>query len=246
MLNGSELILTGAFAIAAFLYASVGHAGASGYLVAMAMIGMVPATMRPVALLLNLVVATIALIQFSRTGSFSWRLFWPFALGSVPFACLGGSLMVHGEVYRILVAIGLIVAAYRLALPSGMVMARPLIPVPPMTAIVWGAAIGFVAGITGTGGGIYLSPLLLFCRWGEPRDTGGVAAAFILVNSLAGIIGSRPDLATLPNALPQWMAVVAIFGFCGAWVGSRRARPLVFKRLLAGVLGIAAVKLVMT
>lgn len=245
-MHDPALLLTVLFAAAAFLYASVGHAGASGYLVAMALMGMAPATMRPVALLLNLVVGSIALCQFARAGGFSWRLFWPFALGSAPFAVLGGSLALHGTAYRILVAVGLVVAASRLAFPPRETEAGPLKPLPRWTALGCGAAIGLIAGLTGTGGGIYLSPLILFCRWGEARDTGGVAAAFILVNSLAGLIGNRPDFASLPAALPLWMVVVAVSGFAGAWVGSRRARPLVFKRLLAGVLAIAAVKLVMT
>ena len=245
-MNECDLLLTALFAIAAFLYASVGHAGASGYLAAMAIIGMAPATMRPVALLLNLVVASIALIQFSRSGNFSWKLFWPFALGSVPFAFLGGTLVLHGTLYRVLVAIGLMIAAFRLAIPPRQVTDSPLVSVPLVPAIGWGAVIGLIAGITGTGGGIYLSPVLLFCRWGNPRDTGGVAAAFILSNSLAGLIGTQPDFSRLPALLPWWMVVVAVGGFFGAWMGSQRIKPPVFKRLLAGVLAIAAVKLVMT
>ena len=244
MLSGPELILTGAFAIAAFLYASVGHAGASGYLAAMALLGMAPEQMKPTALVLNLVVGTIALIQFARVGCFSWRLFWPFALAAAPFAYLGGSLTVSGTVYRLLVALGLLAAAARLALPStSSASSQPLRHPSLMTAGFSGAAIGLVAGITGTGGGIYLSPLLIFCRWGEPRETGGVAAAFILVNSLAGLIGHSPDVTLLPAALPVWSIVVALCGAIGAWMGSRRIAPLVFRRMLAVVLLVAAVKL---
>ncbi len=246
MLSGSELILTGAFAIAAFLYASVGHAGASGYLAAMALLGMAPEQMKPTALVLNLVVGTIALIQFARAGCFSWRLFWPFALGAAPFACLGGSLTVSGFVYRLLVALGLLAAAARLTLPSKSSASQPLRDPPLLVAGVSGAVIGLIAGITGTGGGIYLSPLLILCRWGEPRETGGVAAAFILVNSIAGLIGHQPVLSQLPAALPVWAVVVALCGGIGAWLGSRRIAPLVFRRMLAAVLLVAALKLMVT
>lgn len=246
MLNGSELVLTAAFAVAAFLYASVGHAGASGYLAAMALLGMAPEEMKPTALLLNLVVGTIALLQFARAGCFSWRLFWPFALGAAPFACLGGSLSVSGSVYRLLVALGLLAAAARLTLPSQVSSVRPLHEPPLVIAGVSGAGIGLIAGITGTGGGIYLSPLLILCRWGEPRATGGVAAAFILVNSLAGLLGHWPDLSRLPAALPVWAIVVALGGAIGAWLGSHKVAPLVFRRLLAVVLLVAALKLVVT
>jgi uncharacterized membrane protein YfcA len=246
VLSGSELILTGAFAIAAFLYASVGHAGASGYLAAMALLGMAPEQMKPTALVLNLVVGTIALIQFARAGCFSWRLFWPFALGAAPFACLGGSLTVSGFVYRLLVALGLLAAAARLTLPSKSSASQPLRDPPLLVAGVSGAVIGLIAGITGTGGGIYLSPLLILCRWGEPRETGGVAAAFILVNSIAGLIGHQPVLSQLPAALPVWAVVVALCGGIGAWLGSRRIAPLVFRRMLAAVLLVAALKLMVT
>lgn len=237
------LLLGAAFAVAAFLYASVGHAGASGYLAAMAIIGMTPGLMRPTALLLNLVVGAIALAQFARAGCFSWRLFWPFALGSVPFALLGGALPVPDPLYRLLVAAGLVAAAVRLALPVP--TTPPALRQPPAwpSAAVIGALIGLVAGLTGTGGGIYLSPLLLAFRWGEARQTGGIAAAFILVNSLAGLLGHRPDLSALPAALPWWALAVALAGAMGAWFGSRRASPPIFRRLLAVVLAIAAGKL---
>lgn len=238
--------LTVAFAIAAFLFASVGHAGASAYLVAMALAGMDPAVMKPTALLLNLVVGAIALVQFARAGRFVWRLFWPFALGSAPFALLGGSLAVHAVVFRVLVALALFAAAVRLAVPASASAQGPVRPVPLLPAVAIGAAIGLVSGVTGTGGGIYLSPVLLLFRWGEGRDTGGAAAAFILINSAAGLLGNRPQLGALPAELPLWACVVAVSGFAGAWFGSRYATPPVFKRLLAAVLVVAAVKLIAT
>ncbi|MEK7414416.1 MAG: sulfite exporter TauE/SafE family protein [Planctomycetota bacterium] len=243
-MSGHDLLLTTAFAFAAFLYATVGHAGASGYLAAMALSGMAPAQMKPIALVLNLVVGLIALIQFARAGYFSWRLFWPFALGSVPCALIGGSMTVSSSVYRLLVALCLLAAAVRLMIPVSQTNQRPLQQSAWWIACAWGSVIGLVAGITGTGGGIFLSPLLLLCRWGESRDSGGVAAAFILVNSLAGLIGHQPNLADLPALLPVWAVVVGVCGACGAWLGSRRIAPLLFRRLLALVLVVAVIKLV--
>lgn len=212
----------------------------------MALAGMDPAVMKPTALMLNLVVGTIALVQFARAGRFSWRLFWPFAMGSAPFALLGGALAVHATVFRALVAVALLAAAVRLAMPARVDSQHPVRPLSVPLAVAIGAGIGLVAGVTGTGGGIYLSPVLIFFRWAEGRDTGGVAAAFILVNSVAGLLGNQPDFSTLPAELPVWAVVVALSGFCGAWVGSRYATPPVFKRLIAAVLLIAAVKLVAT
>lgn len=240
----SDLVLTAAFAVAAFVYASVGHAGASGYLAAMALVGVAPAQMKPQALLLNLVVASIALVQFARAGCFNFRLFWPFALGSVPLALLGGAASVSGTTYRLLVAAGLLLAAVRLALAARPSTGQPLKVPPWPLAVALGAGIGLLAGITGTGGGIYLSPLILFFRWGEARETGGTAAAFILVNSVAGLAGARPPLDAVSAAMPVWMLAVALCGALGAWLGSRHASPPVFRRLLALVLVVAAVKLV--
>lgn len=240
------LLLTVIFTLVAFLYASVGHAGASGYLATMALLGMSPAIMKPTALLLNVVVGTIAFIQFSRSGYFSWRLLWPFALGSVPFAILGGAIVVPGSLYRVLVAVGLVVAAVRLIIVPRVHSEGALRPVRPSVAVLTGSVIGLVAGITGTGGGIYLSPLLLLCRWSNARETGGVAAAFIVLNSVAGLAGHRPDFTALPAALPLWVLGVAGGGWLGAWVGSQRAPVPVFRRMLAAVLVVAALKLVVT
>lgn len=241
-MNGNEGVLIVGFGIAAFLYASVGHAGASGYLVIMALVGMTPGEMRSTALILNLLVGTITLIQFVRVTGFAWRIFWPFALGAAPFAALGGALVLPSTAYRLLVAMGLLIAALRLAFPPP--DGHRLVTTPPWpAALALGAGIGLLAGLTGTGGGIYLSPLLLFCGWGETRQTGAVAAAFILVNSFAGLMGHRPDPAFLPTALPAYLMAVGVGGLIGSWIGSGRVGILGFRRLLAVVLVVAAVKL---
>lgn len=241
MFDSQSLLLAGAFLIAAVLYSSVGHAGASGYLAVMALVGMPAPMMRPTALVLNLLVASIATIRFARAGLFSWSLFWPFALGSIPLAFIGGAITLPGHWYRTLVGIVLWMAAARLAL--NLTIAKPVPPAKPI-AIGCGAGIGLLAGLTGTGGGIFLSPLLLFMGWAETRQTGGVAAAFILVNSAAGLAGNPASLGHLPTQLPLWATVAVIGGLIGAELGSRRIGTPTFRRLLAAVLVVAGIKLI--
>ena len=235
-------LLTLAFLLAAALYSSVGHAGASGYLAAMAFLGMPPSMMRPTALVLNLLVASIAAVRFSRAGFFSWRLFWPFAVGSIPFAFVGGGITLPGHWYRTLVGLVLWTAALRLwfDLRFSRTVHRP----PVIGAVLWGATIGLLAGLTGTGGGIFLSPLLLFMGWAETRETGGVSATFILVNSAAGLAGNPDSLGHLPTQLPLWAGAVVVGGVVGSELGSRRIGTPAFRRLLGIVLVVAGAKLI--
>ncbi len=245
------LLLAGLMALAAFLYSSVGHAGASGYLAAMAMVGMSAVLMKPTALILNVVVASIATVQFVRAGQFSWAIFWPFALSSIPCAYFAGMVPASGHWYRVLVGVVLAASAAKLlwdTRPGRMEEAREQeVKLPRWwVAMSWGAVIGTVAGLTGTGGGIFLSPLLLLMGWGRTRQSGGVAALFILVNSVAGLLGNRPDLAQLSPWMPVWIAAVVLGGTVGSYLGSRRIAPPLFKRVLALVLVIAAVKFIAT
>lgn len=230
-----------AFLVAAVLYSSVGHAGASGYLAAMAFLEMPAPMMRPTALVLNLLVATIATVRFWRAGFFSWSLFWPFAVGSVPLAFVGGAVTLPGHWYRTLVGLVLWAAAVRLWLN----LRRSATHQPGLlTSIVCGAGIGLLAGLTGTGGGIFLSPLLLFMGWAETRQSGGVSAAFILANSAAGLAGNPGSLAHLPTPLPIWAAAVVVGGIVGSELGSRRLGTPAFRRLLGVVLLVAGAKLI--
>lgn len=230
---------------ASLLYSSVGHAGASGYLSVMALTGVDAAVMKPAALVLNLIVATIATAQFWRAGLFSWALLWPFAVTSVPFAFVGGAMQLPGDWYKQLVGAVLLVAASRLFAGSrqrteGSRHARP----PLALATISGAGIGLLAGLTGTGGGIFLSPLLLFSGWSGTRETGGVSAAFILLNSASGLAGNVSSVGSLPTEIWLWAGVVTVGGVIGSELGSRRAAPVTFRKLLAAVLAVAGLKLV--
>jgi uncharacterized membrane protein YfcA len=249
MTETAVFVLAAAFFVAAILYSSVGHAGASGYLAAMAFVGVAPAIMKPTALVLNLLVAAIATYRFWKAGYFSWSLLWPFALGSIPFAFLGGAITLPGHWYKTLLGIILWVAAVRLVIETIRVSdgpSRPQHSAPSWAAVLCGAVIGLVSGLTGTGGGIFLSPLLLFTGWAETRETGGVSAAFILMNSASGLAGNLASVRSLPAAIPLWAVAVVVGGVIGSELGSRRIRVRAFRLLLGLVLAIAGTKLILT
>jgi hypothetical protein len=231
-------------AVAATLYSSVGHGGASGYLAAMALFGVSAALMKPAALAMNIVVAGLVFVRLWRAGFFNARLFWPFALGSIPLAFLGGAIQLHERAYQYLVAVALLVAAWRLLLtnhePSTHEAPHPGVALPV------GAGLGFVSGLTGVGGGIFLSPLLLFLRWANMRTTAAISAAFILVNSVAGLAGLITTGISLPRGLP-WMMLAALGGaLVGSELAVRRLAPVRLRQLLGVVLVIAAVKMLIT
>ena len=227
---------------AALLYSSVGHAGASGYLAAMALLGVPPATMKPTALVLNVLVATVASVQFLRAGRFSWRVFWPFAVTSIPLAFAGGALALPGTLYKQLVGVVLLYAAWRLFTRARTALDGSHHP-PVVVALALGGAIGLLSGLVGVGGGIFLSPLLLFMGWADTRVTAGVSAVFILVNSLAGIAGHLSGLALLPRATPILATVAFAGGLIGSSYGSRSIATPTLRRLLAVVLVVAGVKM---
>lgn len=239
-----DILLAALFFAAALLYSSVGHAGASAYLAAMALVGLPVAVMRPTALVLNLFVASIVTFRFAIAGHLPWRSLVPLAIGSVPAAFIGGSIELPGEVYRPLVAAVLVVGAWRLATspPPADDENRPGVPWIP--GIVSGAAIGLLAGLTGTGGGIFLTPLLVLAGWAGTRDAAGLSGSFILVNSIAGLAGLLGAGMTLPPVLPLWIGAVAAGGLIGSWLGAARYSVLNLRRALAFVLLLAAAKLV--
>jgi uncharacterized membrane protein YfcA len=233
--------------LAAVLYASVGHGGASGYLAAMALFGLAPEVMKPTALTLNVLVSLVAASRFSRAGYFSWRYFWPFALGSVPLAFLGGALAIPASYFKWLLGVILLFSAYRLlAGPGTKPRESTDRPLPLAPAVASGAGIGFVSGLVGVGGGIFLSPLLLFTGWAGIRRTAAVSAVFILVNSVAGLAGHLSSVRLLPPALPLWAGAALLGGTIGSGLGSRRLPPTALRRVLGAVLAVAGAKLILT
>jgi hypothetical protein len=229
---------------AALLYSSVGHGGASGYLAAMGLVGVAAAVMKPTALALNVLVAGVGSVQFLRTGAFSWPVFWPFALGSVPLAFAGGAVTLPSPVYKQVVGAVLLYAAWRL-LSHGVRPGAATHPPPVSAALGVGAAIGLLSGLVGVGGGIFLSPLLLFMGWAGMRETAGVSALFILVNSVAGLAGHLASLSLLPRETPVLAASAFAGGLIGATLGARRLSMPALRRLLGVVLVVAGVKMLL-
>src|SRR5947208_11483424 len=211
------ILLFLAVGLIAFLYSSVGHAGASGYIATMTLFGLAPTVIRPTALVLNILVASIGTFQFWRAGYFSWKLFWPFALLSIPAAYVGGYLQPSAGVLRILIGAVLLFSAARLFFRrSDPPEANP--PTKPV-AVGVGAGLGLLSGLTGTGGGIFLTPLLLFCRWAPIKKAAAVSALFILVNSIGGLVGYFSAKHSIP-ALGIYLAVPAIVGgMIGSYLG---------------------------
>jgi uncharacterized protein len=239
------VIIAVAFVAAAALYASVGHAGASAYLAVMGLFNFAPAAMKPTALALNILVAAIGTFRFYRASLFRWSLFWPFAVVSIPAAFVGGAMTLPGRSYKIVVGVVLLYAAVWMFRSALKPIVRPTHPPPIWAALIWGATIGLLSGLTGVGGGIFLSPLLLYMGWAETRATSGVAAPFILVNSIAGLLGHLSSLAQIPSNIPVWAIAVAVGGWLGASYGSRKAPPRILRQLLSLVLVVAGAKLVL-
>jgi len=233
-----------AVGVIAFLYSSVGHAGASGYIAIMTLWELAPTVIRPTALVLNILVASIGAFQFWRAGHFSWKLFWPFALLSIPAAYFGGHLQPSAAVLRILIGLVLLFSAVRLIFRRND-PAKLLSPSQP-TSISVGAGLGFLSGLTGTGGGIFLTPLLLFCRWAHIRQAAAVSALFILVNSIAGLAGYFTAVHSIPSLGVILGAAAIIGGIFGSYLGSRHFPVRTISILLAIVLSIAGTKLIFT
>lgn len=236
------VLLLIAIGVVAFLYSSVGHAGASGYIAVMTLLGLAPATIRPTALILNILVASIGSFQFWRAGHFRWKLFWPFALLSVPAAYLGGYLQLPVTILRILIGLVLLFSAVRLFFRRG---DPPESKSPaPSAAISLGGLIGLLSGLTGTGGGIFLTPALLFFQWARIREAAAVSAVFILVNSIAGLVGYFAANRSLPSLGLILAGAAVIGGAGGSHFGSRRFPPRTISLVLAIVLTVAGTKLI--
>ncbi len=235
------LIILAVFVVAV-LYSSVGHGGASGYLAVMALLAVAPEVTRPTALILNLFVASIAFIQFYRGGHFDLRIFLPFAAGSIPFAFLGGMIHLPTTVYKIILGVTLMLAAIRLAinLKSESEIRTPQI----WLCLLIGACLGFVSGLVGVGGGIFLTPILLLMNWTETKKAAGISALFIFVNSLSGLLGNYAQVLKLPGTVYVWIIAAIIGGIIGATLGSYRFNSLVLRRVLSFGLLIAGAKLI--
>lgn len=237
------LVIAALILIVALLYSTVGHAGASGYLAVMALFGTPPGAMKPTALVLNILVAVVATLRFYHAGFFSWRTFWPFAVASIPASFIGGSLTLSVPIYKSIVGVVLLYSAVRLFFGAQAADARKTRLVPIWIALLLGAAIGLVSGLTGVGGGIFLSPILLLASWAKTKETSGVSAAFILVNSVAGLLGHISAVSYVPPDITYWAPAALIGGWIGTELGTRLLPVTGIRRWLSVVLGLAGLKL---
>lgn len=237
------LLIAALILIVALLYSTVGHAGASGYLAAMALFGISPLVMKPTALMLNILVAIIGTIRFGRAGFFSWRAFWPFAITSIPASFIGGSLSLPVPIYKSIVAVVLLYSAVRLFFSAKKADRSATRKPPIFIALVIGAAIGLLSGLTGVGGGIFLSPVLLLMHWARTKETSGVAVTFILVNSIAGLLGHLSSVKLLPGEIVYWAPAALVGGWIGTELGTRVLPVAGVRRWLSIVLALAGGKL---
>lgn len=249
MIETAPVLIIAAIFLVAVLYSSVGHGGASGYLAVLALFGTAAAVTRPTSLVLNLFVASITFVQFYRAGHFDWRIFLPFAAGSIPLAFLGGMIQLPTTVYKIVLGVALIFAAIRLAvnLKSEDETNAPRIWI----CLLVGAGLGFVSGLVGIGGGVFLTPILLLFGWAETKKAAGVSALFIFVNSVSGLLGNwllgrNSQLSNLPQNVWLWVLAAIVGGIIGSTMGSFRFNSLTLRRVLAVGLLIAGVKLIFT
>ncbi len=237
------------FLAVAVLYASVGHAGASGYIASMALLGFAPEQMRPTALALNLLVGGIGLLRFWRGGHVRWRNVLPFVLASAPAAFLSAQVRLPGASYSALLGLVLLAAAIGVFRHAARAEDEDRLAqgraVPWLAGLLAGAAIGTLSGLTGTGGAIFLTPLLLFARWMPTRDASGTSVAFVWINSLTGLAGLLQSGQTLPAMLPLWLGVVAVGALIGTQLGLKWLPVRMLRHALGVVLLVAAGKLLL-
>ena len=240
-----SLLLAAVFGVA-FFYSSVGHGGATGYLAALALVGVAPVSAKVAVLIVNVLVASVAFWRFYRAGHFDGKIFLSFAVASIPCAFFGSKIHISPQTYKIILGAVLSVAGLILLFRSrwqtdAVAVRKCFLPV----ALLVGAVLGFLAGLTGIGGGVFLSPVLYLFRWVKPKTTGGLAAGFIVVNSLAGLVGAGWEKITHAGPL-LWLTLPAVIGaLLGTHLGARRWSSVTFSRVLAGVLIFAGGKLLL-
>jgi uncharacterized membrane protein YfcA len=243
----ADLLLAALLFAVAVLYSSVGHAGASGYIASMTLLGFAPDQVRPTALALNLLVGGIGLSRWWRGGHVRWRNVLPFVLASAPAAFLSAQIRLPKESWSLLLGIVLLVAAIGVFRHASRAEAEDAATqgrkVPWPAGLVVGAAIGVLSGLTGTGGAIFLTPLLLFAHWMPTREASGTSVAFVWINSLTGLAGLLHSGQSLPTMLPLWLGVVALGALLGTQLGLQWLPVRGLRRALGVVLLIAAAKL---
>ncbi|TWI00592.1 hypothetical protein IQ05_01248 [Flavobacterium tiangeerense] len=229
----------------AFLYAAVGHGGASGYLALMALYGVAPEEMKPTALMLNLFVSLTSFLQYYRRGYFIQKLFLPIAAASVPLAFIGGMITVEASIYKRILGVLLLFPILRFFFFKN-VADKDLKPSNLTISIVIGGIIGLLSGMIGIGGGIILSPILLLLQWSNQKQTAAISAAFIFVNSIAGLSGMLTQGISFNANMALYIVIAFSGGLLGAYFGAKKFNQNVLKYVLALVLLVASYKLIGT
>jgi hypothetical protein len=241
VLELTNLVIALCLFFGAVLYTSVGHAGSSAYIAIMTLFNLQTTVIRPTALTLNIAVSAYASMRYIRNKYFDKKLFFVLSFGAIPTAFLGGHINLPSEIYKPIVGVLLILSGLRFIFLAA-ARDRELKPVNYLLAIVMGASIGFLAGITGTGGGIFLSPLIIWLGWNHVKQASGTVAAFIFVNSVAGLLGNYRSTSELPETLPLFLGAVIIGALIGTRLGISRFSSVGIKRALGAVLIIAGLK----
>jgi uncharacterized membrane protein YfcA len=231
--------------VIAFLYSSVGHGGASGYIAVLTLFNVAMPVYKPVVLVLNVIVASIAFIQFYRAGYFKWNLAWPFLLTSIPGAFIGSQFKTSEHIYNLILGIALIFPIIRL-LSKSPAEKKEIKPVKIIPALIWGAVLGVAAGFLNIGGGIFLSPLIILLAWGNTKDAAAVSSLFIVCNSLAGLAAAGLNSRSFTTTSYAWIGAAIAGGMLGAYLGSHRFKLVTVRYILSAVLCIAAVKLILS
>lgn len=232
--------------LGAVLYSSVGHGGASSYIAIMALMGSPISSIKPIGLILNIIVSSVCSYRFIRYKLFNIKVFLPVALGSIPAAFIGGYIDLPTTIYRPLVGLILILGGlqfiFNIFRYSGAIKNK----VNPLVGFFAGSLIGFISGLTGTGGGIFLSPLIVFLRWTSVKGASGTAALFILFNSIAGLLGNISLVKFLPQEIYLYSAAVIFGVFIGTQLGIKYLMEEGVKKSLGVVLVIAGIKFILT
>ena len=241
MFEFTNLVIALCLLLGAVLYTSVGHAGSSAYIAVMTLFNLQSTVIKPTALTLNIAVSAYASWRYIRNKFFDKKLFLFLSLGAIPAALIGGHINLASEIYKPVVGVLLIISGLRFIFLAA-TRDREIKAVNYPLAITMGIAIGFLSGITGTGGGIFLSPLIIWLGWNHVKQASGTVAAFIFVNSVAGLLGNYRSTSELPDTLPLFLGAVIIGALIGTRLGISRFSSIGVKRALGLVLIIAGLK----
>lgn len=242
-----DVILLAAFGVVAVLYSAVGQAGGTGYIAVMGLLGFAPDVIKPTALALNILVAAIGCVRFYRVGLLTWRSCYPFAILGAPFSLFGGAVNLPAAIYQPVVGTLLLLAALQMIRSARAAESSdqrvPRDP-PFVLSLIAGGVIGFVSGVTGVGGGIFLAPVVLAFGWVSTRQSAAVSAAFNLLNSAAALAGVWATIPALPSQLPAWLLAVGMGGLVGSWLGAYRLPPTALRLILAGLLVASGLRMI--